>query len=46
MDVGESEVFDERKRSLLGDWRRCHIGKGIDESGLSVQYIVSRSGDR
>jgi hypothetical protein len=36
VEICESEEFDERERSLVRGWRRCHIGKGIDESGLSV----------
>ncbi len=49
MEVCESEEFDERERSLVRDWMRCYIGKGIDESGLSVHSeqewrLVSRRG--
>jgi hypothetical protein len=36
VEVCESEEFDERERSLVRGCMRCHIGKGIDESGLSV----------
>ncbi len=36
VEVGESEGFDEKERSLVRGFRRCHIGKGIDESELSV----------
>ncbi len=36
MEIVESEEFDERERSLVRGWMRCDIGKGIDESGLSV----------
>jgi hypothetical protein len=49
VEVCESEEFDERERSLVRDWMRCYIGKGIDESGLSVHSeqewrLVSRRG--
>ncbi len=43
MEIVESEEFDERERSLVRGFRRCHIGKGIDEPRLSV-HSASRSG--